>query len=91
MTTKTAQPQQPVRIGYVRVSSVDQNTGRPQLQAMLACNWPVGSVQPAEASGIDSALQGLRQTIEDDDPLLATASTVFDGLLFTFQQSEKAL
>jgi hypothetical protein len=52
---------------------------------MLACNWPVGSVQPAEASGIDSALQGLRQTIEDDDPLLATASAVFDGLLFTFQ------
>jgi hypothetical protein len=47
-------------------------------------------VQPAEASGIESLLQGLRQTIEDDDQLLATASTVFDGLLFTFQQSEKA-
>jgi hypothetical protein len=51
----------------------------------------VGGVQPAEASGIDSVLQGLRQTIEDDDQLLATASAVFDGLLFTFQQSEKAL
>jgi hypothetical protein len=51
----------------------------------------VGGVQPAEASGIDSVLQGLRQTIEDDDQLLAAASAVFDGLLFTFQQSEKAL
>jgi hypothetical protein len=51
----------------------------------------VGGVQPAKASDIDSALQGLRQTIEDDDPLLATASAVFDGSLFTFQQSEKVL
>lgn len=50
----------------------------------------VGGVQPAEASGIESLLQGLRQTIEDDDQLLATASTVFDGLLCAFQQSEKA-
>ena len=66
MTNKTASPQQPVRIGYIRVSSIDQNTDRqldgealtvtftdkasgkdtdrPQLQAMLAGNWPVGSV-----------------------------------------------
>jgi DNA invertase Pin-like site-specific DNA recombinase len=66
MTIKTAPPQQPVRIGYIRVSSIDQNTDRqldgealtvtftdkasgkdtdrPQLQAMLAGNWPVGSV-----------------------------------------------
>jgi DNA invertase Pin-like site-specific DNA recombinase len=66
MTTKKAQTQQPVRIGYIRVSSLDQNTDRqldgealtvtftdkasgkdtdrPQLQAMLAGNWPVGSV-----------------------------------------------
>jgi hypothetical protein len=51
----------------------------------------VGGVQPAEACGIESLLQGLRQTIEDDDQLLATASTVFDGLLFAFQQSEKSI
>ena len=60
------QTQQPIRIGYVRVSSADQNTerqladqqltvtftdkasgknaDRPQLQAMLAGNWPKGSV-----------------------------------------------
>lgn len=51
----------------------------------------VGGVQPAEACGIESLLQGLLQTIEDDDQLLATASTVFDGLLFAFQQSEKSI
>ena len=59
------QTQNPIRIGYVRVSSVDQSTerqltdqkltvtftdkasgknaDRPQLQAMLAGNWPEGS------------------------------------------------
>lgn len=59
------QPQNPIRIGYVRVSSADQSTERqltdqkltvtftdkasgknaerPQLQAMLAGNWPEGS------------------------------------------------
>jgi DNA invertase Pin-like site-specific DNA recombinase len=60
------QTQPPIRIGYVRVSSSDQNidrqldgeqltvtftdkasgknTDRPQLQALLAGNWPKGSV-----------------------------------------------
>jgi DNA invertase Pin-like site-specific DNA recombinase len=60
------QAQHPIRIGYVRVSSADQNTDRqldgedltvtfvdkasgkntdrPQLQALLAGNWPQGSV-----------------------------------------------
>jgi DNA invertase Pin-like site-specific DNA recombinase len=60
------QTQTPIRIGYVRVSSADQNTerqldgqqltvtftdkasgkntDRPQLQALLAGNWPEGSV-----------------------------------------------
>ena len=51
----------------------------------------VGGVQPAEACGIESLLHGLLQTIEDDDQLLATASTVFDGLLFAFQHSEKSI
>ena len=58
--------QHPIRIGYIRVSTAEQNTGRqldgeqltvvftdkasgknadrPQLQAMLAGNWPQGSV-----------------------------------------------
>ncbi len=60
------QTQTPIRIGYVRVSTAEQNTDRqlsdqqltvtftdrasgknadrPQLQAMLAGNWPIGSV-----------------------------------------------
>jgi len=60
------QTQNPIRIGYVRVSTAEQNTDRqlsdqqltvtftdrasgknadrPQLQAMLAGNWPIGSV-----------------------------------------------
>lgn len=60
------QAQNPIRIGYIRVSTAEQNTDRqladqqltvtftdkasgknadrPQLQAMLAANWPQGSV-----------------------------------------------
>ena len=46
----------------------------------------VGGIQPPEAAGIESVLAGLRNAITDDDQLLAAASTVFDGLLTTFQQ-----
>lgn len=46
----------------------------------------VGGVQPPEAAGIESVLAGLRNALADDDQLLATACTVFDGLLNTFQQ-----
>jgi len=46
----------------------------------------VGGIQPTEASGIESVLAGLREAITDDDQLLATASSVFDGLLATFQK-----
>lgn len=46
----------------------------------------VGGVQPPEAAGIESVLAGLRSAITDDGQLLATASTVFDGLLSAFQQ-----
>lgn len=46
----------------------------------------VGGVQPPESAGIESVLAGLRETITDDDQLLATASAVFDGLLTAFQQ-----
>ena len=44
----------------------------------------VGGVQPAEASGVESVLAGLRSGIADDDQLLAAASAVFDGLLSSF-------
>jgi hypothetical protein len=44
----------------------------------------VGGVQPAEAGGVERVLAGLRQSISDDDQLLASASAVFDGLLAAF-------
>ena len=47
-----------------------------------------GGIQPGEASGLEQILWGLRNTINDDDQLLATASGVFDALLTAF--TEKA-
>jgi hypothetical protein len=49
----------------------------------------VGGVQPPEAIGIESVLAGLRDAIQDDDPLLAAASAVFDSLLVTFEKGMK--
>lgn len=46
----------------------------------------VGGVQPPEAVGIESVLSGLRDAINDDDQLLATATAVFDSLLVTFEK-----
>lgn len=48
----------------------------------------VGGIPPTEASGLEQILWGLRNTINDDDQLLAAASSVFDALLTAF--SEKA-
>jgi hypothetical protein len=45
-----------------------------------------GGIQPPEATGVESVLTGLRQTLLDDDQLLATASHVFDGLFAAFSQ-----
>ncbi len=50
----------------------------------------VGGVQPPEAVGIESALAGLRDTITDDDQLLALASNIFDGLLASFEKGPKS-
>ncbi len=50
----------------------------------------VGGVQPLEAAGIESALAGLRDTITDDDQLLALTSNIFDGLLATFEKGLKS-
>ncbi|MDQ1758229.1 chromate resistance protein [Achromobacter xylosoxidans] len=44
----------------------------------------VGGVQPAEAAGVEQVLAGLRDTITDDDQLLALACGVFDGLAASF-------
>lgn len=49
----------------------------------------VGGVQPAEAIGIESALAGLRDTVLDDDQLLALAGSLFDGLLASFEKAAK--
>lgn len=46
----------------------------------------VGGLQPAEASGIESVLAGMRESITDDDRLLQVASAVFDGLLLSFSK-----
>lgn len=50
----------------------------------------VGGVQPPEAAGIESALAGLRDTILDDDQLLALASSIFDGLMASFEKGPKS-
>lgn len=47
----------------------------------------VGGVQPPEAAGIESALAGMRDNILDDDQLLVLASTIFDGLLASFEKN----
>lgn len=44
----------------------------------------VGGVQPAEAHGLECVLAGLRESIADDDLLLAAACTVFDAMLTVF-------
>jgi hypothetical protein len=48
----------------------------------------VGGIQPPESSGVESVLAGLRDAISDDDKLLIAASTIFDGLLTTFNKKE---
>lgn len=50
----------------------------------------VGGVQPPEAAGIECALAGLRDTVPDDDQLLALASNIFDGLLASFEKGPKS-
>jgi hypothetical protein len=60
----------------------------PQLQRMghLVHFLDVGGLQPPEATGIESVLAGMRESIESDDRLLQAASAVFDGLLQSFSK-----
>ncbi|HET8731790.1 MAG TPA: chromate resistance protein ChrB domain-containing protein [Moraxellaceae bacterium] len=47
----------------------------------------VGGIAPAEAAGIEQVLRGFRDSIPDDDQLLAAAGNIFDGLLAAFSIS----
>lgn len=49
----------------------------------------IGGIQPAEASGVESVLKGLRERISDDDQLLNLAMAIFDSLYTVFQSSGK--
>jgi len=47
----------------------------------------VDGAPPPEASGVESVLAGLRDTVADDDQLLERACAVFDGLLASFRSN----
>ena len=51
----------------------------------------VGGVQPAEAVGVERVLAGLRESLTDDDQMLAAAQAVFDGLLASFNKEVSML
>ncbi len=57
--------------------------------AALVHYLDVGGTQAAEAAGVERVLAGLRETITDDDHLLAAASAIFDGLLAGFVKEEQ--
>jgi len=57
--------------------------------AALVHYLDIGGIQPVEAAGIERLLAGLRETITDDDQLLAAASAIFDGLLAGFVKEEQ--
>lgn len=46
----------------------------------------IGGTSLPEATGIESVLQGMYETILDDDQLLHNASTLFDALFMTFEK-----
>lgn len=73
----------------VLLASFDLETPALQRFGALVHFLDVGGVQPPEAAGIESALAGLRDTILDDDRLLALASHIFDGLLASFEKGPK--
>ena len=56
--------------------------------AALVHYLDVGGSQPAEASGIERVLAGLRESITDDNQLIAAANGIFDGLLTAFANEE---
>jgi DNA invertase Pin-like site-specific DNA recombinase len=99
------QTQLPIRIGYVRVSSADQNvdrqldgeqltvtftdkasgknTDRPQLQALLAGNWPKGSVVVVHSMDrLARSLSDLLHLVEDLTSRGLTVQFLKEGKIF---------
>jgi DNA invertase Pin-like site-specific DNA recombinase len=99
------QTQLPIRIGYVRVSSADQNvdrqldgeqltvtftdkasgknTDRPQLQALLAGNWPKGSVVVVHSMDrLARSLSDLLRLVEDLTSRGLTVQFLKEGKIF---------
>ncbi len=99
------QTQTPIRIGYVRVSSADQNvdrqldgeqltvtftdkasgknTDRPQLQALLAGNWPKGSVVVVHSMDrLARSLSNLLRLVEDLTSRGLTVQFLKEGKIF---------
>jgi hypothetical protein len=54
--------------------------------AQLVHCLDVGGIRPAETSGIEQVLMGLKTSLNNDDLFLAAASSVFDGLYAAFLQ-----
>ena len=48
-----------------------------------------GGIEPAEASGVERVLAGLREAITDDDQLMLVASGVFEGLQVAFESESE--
>jgi len=79
-----------VRVTFeVLLASFGLETRALQRLGALVHFLDVGGVQPPEAAGIESTLAGLRDTITDDDQLFNLASSVFDGLLASFEKGPK--
>lgn len=70
----------------VMLSSFNLDTPPLQRIGHLVHFLDVGGLQPPEASGIESVLAGMRESIASDDRLLQAASAVFDGLLHNFSK-----
>ena len=50
-----------------------------------------GGIQPAEATGVERVLAGMRQALSDDDELLQAAMGVFDGLVAGLETDTEAV
>ena len=56
-------------------------------RTIAASRAEAAGAPPPEASGVESVLAGLRDTVADDDQLLERACAVFDGLLASFRSN----